>query len=145
MKNTYLSNEEKRFSETALIFWSVFRSCFWEIPDFLKTKKNRSEIASSFPAVARLDLSYVSENKGFGKQIGWRVRGRGVAGKSSEIIERVIKNEGLGIRPTRPTRATRVRKRCHQVLLGASPPHAPVARMTWVRTNSLKLTLASGY
>ena len=34
---------------------------------FLKTKKNRSEIASSFPAVARLDLSNVSENKGFGK------------------------------------------------------------------------------
>ena len=33
---------------------------------FLKTKKNRSEIASSFPAVARLDLSHVSENKGFG-------------------------------------------------------------------------------
>ena len=33
----------------------------------MKTKKNRSEIASSFPAVARLDLSHVSENKGFGK------------------------------------------------------------------------------
>ena len=67
MKNTYLSDEEQLFfSETALIFWSVFRSFFWEIPDFLKTKKNRSEIASSFPAVARLDLSHVSENKGFG-------------------------------------------------------------------------------
>ena len=31
---------------------------------FVKTKKNRSEIVSGFPAVARLDLSYVSENGG---------------------------------------------------------------------------------
>ena len=47
-----------------------FLKCIWafffEIPMMLKTKKNRSEIASSFPAVARLDLSHVSENKGFG-------------------------------------------------------------------------------
>ena len=48
------------------LFFEVYLGVFWEIPDFLKTKKNRSEIASSFPAVARLDLSYVSENKGFG-------------------------------------------------------------------------------
>ena len=54
------------FPEIALIFWSVFRLVFEKSPFFLKTKKNRSEIASSFPAVARLDLSHVSENKGFG-------------------------------------------------------------------------------
>ena len=66
MKNTYLSNEEKLFFRNRTYFWSVFRSFFWEIPDFLKRKKNSSEIASSFPAVARLDLSHVSENKGFG-------------------------------------------------------------------------------
>ena len=47
-------------------FFEVYLGIFWEIPMFLKTKKNRSEIASSFPAVARLDLSHVSENKGFG-------------------------------------------------------------------------------
>ena len=66
MKNTYFSNKEQLFSETVLIFWSAFRSFFEKSPIFLKTKKNRSEIASSFPAVARLDLSHVSENKGFG-------------------------------------------------------------------------------
>ena len=31
---------------------------------FVKTKKNRSEIASGFPPVSRLDLSYLSENRG---------------------------------------------------------------------------------
>ena len=57
---------KKHFSESALIFWSVFRLVFEKSLFFSKTKKNRSEIASSFPAVARLDLSHVSENKGFG-------------------------------------------------------------------------------
>ena len=66
MKNTYLSNEKKTVFRNRTYFFEVYLGVFWEIPDFLKTKKNRSEIASSFPAVARLDLSYVSENKGFG-------------------------------------------------------------------------------
>ena len=67
MKNTYLSNEEKTvFFRIRTYFLKCISACLWEIPIFLKTKKNRSEIASSFPAVARLDLSHVSENKGFG-------------------------------------------------------------------------------
>ena len=33
---------------------------------FVKTKKNLSESASDFPALLRLDLLYVSQNKGFG-------------------------------------------------------------------------------
>ena len=48
------------------LFFEVYFGLFLRNPYFLKTKKNRSEIASSFPAVARLDLSHVSENKGFG-------------------------------------------------------------------------------
>ena len=42
----------------------MYVGLFLKNPRFLKTKKNRSEIASSFPAVARLDLSYGSENGG---------------------------------------------------------------------------------
>ena len=44
----------------------MYFGLFLRNPYFFETKKNRSEIASSFPAVARLDLSHVSENKGFG-------------------------------------------------------------------------------
>ena len=50
------------------LFFEVYLGLFLRNPRFFsKTRKNRSEIASSFPAVARLDLSHVSENKGFGK------------------------------------------------------------------------------
>ena len=67
MKSTYLSNEEKTFFQKPHLFFEVYLGLFLRNPRFcLKTKKNRSEIASSFPAVARLDLSHVSENKGFG-------------------------------------------------------------------------------
>ena len=54
------------FFQKPHLFFEVYLGVFLRNPDFLKTKKNRSEIASSFPAVARLDLSHVSENKGFG-------------------------------------------------------------------------------
>ena len=56
----------KNFFQKPHFFFEVCLGVFWEIPELLETKKNRSEIASSFPAVARLDLSYVSENEGFG-------------------------------------------------------------------------------
>ena len=58
------------FQKPHLCFEVYLGICVDKSPFLSKTKKNRSEIASSFPAVARLDLSYVSENKGFGKQIG---------------------------------------------------------------------------
>ena len=47
---------ENYFSEMSLFFR--------EIPDFMKTKKNRSVITSRYQPVARLDLCYVSENEG---------------------------------------------------------------------------------
>ena len=37
---------------------------FEEITDFMKTKQSRSVITSRYQPVARLDLSYVSENEG---------------------------------------------------------------------------------
>ena len=47
---------DEHFSEFAPIFVE-------KILDFMKTKKNRSEITSRFPVVSQLDLCYVSENK----------------------------------------------------------------------------------
>ena len=47
---------ENYFSEMSLVFE--------EIPDFMKTKNNRSVITSRYQPVARLDLCYVSENEG---------------------------------------------------------------------------------
>ena len=44
----------------------MYFGLFLRNPYLFENKKKRSEIASSFPAVARLDLSHVSENKGFG-------------------------------------------------------------------------------
>ena len=72
-----MSNEENIFFQKPHLFFEVYLDIFLRNPRFFplifsffflswKQKKNRSEIASSFPAVARLDLSYVSENKGFG-------------------------------------------------------------------------------
>ena len=48
------------------VWRTFFRNCtyfFEQFPDFMKTKKNRSEITSRFPVVSQLDLCYVSENK----------------------------------------------------------------------------------
>ena len=52
------------FFQKPHLFFEVYLGLFLRNPRFLKTTKSRSEIASSFPAVARLDLSYVSENGG---------------------------------------------------------------------------------
>ena len=47
-------------------FLKCVQARFWKFLDFLKTKKNRSGLTSRLAAVSRLDLLYVSENRGFG-------------------------------------------------------------------------------
>ena len=59
----------ENYFQKSHLFFEVYFGLFLRNPYFFANKKNRSEIASSFPAVARLDLSHVSENKGFGKTI----------------------------------------------------------------------------
>ena len=48
-------------------FLKCVQARFWKFLDFLKTKKNRSGLTSRLAAVSRLDLLYVSENRGFGE------------------------------------------------------------------------------
>ena len=63
----------------------------------MKTKKNRSEIASSFPAVARLDLSHVSENKGFGKTNLYVIKTKNICSKDKIYMLQRQKSTVLGL------------------------------------------------
>ena len=51
--------------EFDLFFEVCIGSCL-ENPCFLKNKRKHSDLPSSLVAVSRLDLLYVSENRGFG-------------------------------------------------------------------------------